>query len=327
MKLLYSYKIKGLNLIMSKHAYLIIANGEFNQLQFLLELLDDSRNDIYLLIDRKVEFNSDLKYRITQNVHLSRIYFYNNIIINWGDSSQITAEMYLFTTANQNGPYDYYHLLSGKDLPLHSQDYIHNFFDKNPNKLFLTIPSKEIYKKNNIPKRVIYKRKFIRFYERSNLNKYGKGIFKILEYINLITQIITGSANRRKETLPYIGYSSNWLSLNEESVKYLIDKRKRIYDLFHNTFLCDELFVPTILFENPKFKKMLYTDSTIHNLPNELQGNLRYINWWDGSPYTWTDNDLDKIQHARDLGHLFSRKFDLSASPNMKKFILKLCQN
>lgn len=38
---------------MQKHAYLIIANRNPGQLQTLLTLLDDSRNDIYLLVDRK----------------------------------------------------------------------------------------------------------------------------------------------------------------------------------------------------------------------------------------------------------------------------------
>jgi len=36
-----------------KHAYMIIAHTNFEQLQTLLDLLDDERNDIYLHIDKK----------------------------------------------------------------------------------------------------------------------------------------------------------------------------------------------------------------------------------------------------------------------------------
>lgn len=36
-----------------KHAYLIIANRNPRQLQNLLNTIDDSRNDIFLLIDAK----------------------------------------------------------------------------------------------------------------------------------------------------------------------------------------------------------------------------------------------------------------------------------
>ncbi|MDN5954725.1 MAG: hypothetical protein L0H99_12605 [Loigolactobacillus coryniformis] len=39
------------------HAYLIIANRNFKQLNLLLRLLDDSRNDIYLLIDQKATYD------------------------------------------------------------------------------------------------------------------------------------------------------------------------------------------------------------------------------------------------------------------------------
>ena len=38
-----------------KHAFLIIAHNKFNQLQLLLNLLDDERNDIYVHIDKKVK--------------------------------------------------------------------------------------------------------------------------------------------------------------------------------------------------------------------------------------------------------------------------------
>ena len=39
----------------NKHAFLIIAHGKFNQLQILLNLLDDERNDLYVHIDKKAQ--------------------------------------------------------------------------------------------------------------------------------------------------------------------------------------------------------------------------------------------------------------------------------
>lgn len=40
-----------------KHAYLIIAHSNLKQLQQLLLLLDDPRNDIYIHIDKKSKLN------------------------------------------------------------------------------------------------------------------------------------------------------------------------------------------------------------------------------------------------------------------------------
>lgn len=39
-----------------KHAYLIMAHTQFEQLGVLLELLDYGENDIYLHIDKKAKF-------------------------------------------------------------------------------------------------------------------------------------------------------------------------------------------------------------------------------------------------------------------------------
>ena len=36
-----------------KHAYCILAHSQWNQLQLLIDAIDDSRNDIYLHIDKK----------------------------------------------------------------------------------------------------------------------------------------------------------------------------------------------------------------------------------------------------------------------------------
>lgn len=36
-----------------KHAYCIMAHGNWKQLQLLLDIIDDRRNDIYLHVDAK----------------------------------------------------------------------------------------------------------------------------------------------------------------------------------------------------------------------------------------------------------------------------------
>ena len=42
-----------------RHAYLILAHHHFGQLRKLISLLDDPRNDIYVHVDRKAEFNPE----------------------------------------------------------------------------------------------------------------------------------------------------------------------------------------------------------------------------------------------------------------------------
>ncbi len=64
---------------------------------------------------------------------------FKKVDVGWGEDSQIECEMFLFNEAYKKGPFDYYHLLSGVDLPLKSNDYIHDFFDQNKGKEFVGI--------------------------------------------------------------------------------------------------------------------------------------------------------------------------------------------
>ena len=109
---------------MKKHAYLIMAHNNWKILEKLLILLDDKRNDIYLHIDLKSDFID-----FSSKVHNANLFIFHEIDVRWGDISLIQVEFFLFKTAYCKGNYSYYHLISGSDLPLKTQDEIHAFFD------------------------------------------------------------------------------------------------------------------------------------------------------------------------------------------------------
>ena len=44
-----------------KHAYLILAHNQFEQLAFLVSLLDHQNNDIFIHVDKKSNFNDSQK--------------------------------------------------------------------------------------------------------------------------------------------------------------------------------------------------------------------------------------------------------------------------
>ena len=65
---------------MKKHAYLIMAHTNFNQLQTLISILDDPRNDIYVHVDKRAtKFNE--RYYVTK---FSKLIFINRKAVNWG---------------------------------------------------------------------------------------------------------------------------------------------------------------------------------------------------------------------------------------------------
>lgn len=98
-----------------KHAYLIQAHNNKNQLLKLIHSLDYELNDIYIHIDAKsdlIQFVNEFK------CNKAKLYVVNSIKQHWGGFSQIHAEMILLESAFKNGPYLRYHLISGSDIPL-----------------------------------------------------------------------------------------------------------------------------------------------------------------------------------------------------------------
>ena len=118
---------------MKKHAYLIKAHHQFALLRKLLMLLDDERNDIYIHIGMDVKFERE---ELKGVVKKSALYFVESVREQWGGYSQIQSELILFQAAWEHG-YAYYHLISGVDLPIKTQDEIHEFFHEHYGKEFI----------------------------------------------------------------------------------------------------------------------------------------------------------------------------------------------
>lgn len=107
-----------------KDAYLILAHRNDYLFNTLIELLDNENNDIYIHMDKKTKnINEEL---LKNKVKKSNIYFVNRIKCNWGGFSLVKAELNLLEEATKNN-YRYYHLLSGQDLPIKSQNEIYVF--------------------------------------------------------------------------------------------------------------------------------------------------------------------------------------------------------
>ena len=113
---------------MGRHAYCIIAHQDRYNLETLLKLIDDERNVVYLLPDKKSPsgFSGGLSMH---RASLTVIPPEKRIDIRWGGLSQVKAELLLFKEALAGPGFSYLHLLSGADLPIKTQDQIHTFFE------------------------------------------------------------------------------------------------------------------------------------------------------------------------------------------------------
>lgn len=269
-----------------KHAYLILAHSEFKLLQILVSCLDDFRNDIFVHIDYKVKVLPELR------TEKSGLYLLENRLdVRWGDVSQIQAEYALFETALANGPYQYYHLLSGVDLPLKSQDYIHQFFNENIGKEFIG------YTNETLPSTIERKVQRWHLFPRQFRNK--SLVIRIPRATVLVFQELFGIERNKNVNFKK---GSNWVSITEALVKYVVDNKAWALKVFRNTFCGDEFFIQTLCW-NSIFRKNLYNEI------DDGTGCMRAIGWRNGILIDWGPNDYDVLKESPAL---FARKFNSS---------------
>lgn len=281
---------------MGKHAYLIMAHNNFSILRKLIQLIDDKRNDIYLHIDKKVtDFNPQ---EFTQIPQKSNIYFVPRGKVNWGGFSQIECELTLLQEAVKE-KYEYYHLISGVDLPLKTQDEIHAIFDENKGKEFVHFTDEPGLERCHIAERIQYyhiaqehlKSKITVVRSISNrVRKYSLAIQKKFH------------VNRLKTCPLQIRFGANWFSITHAFACYVLQQKERIKKVFSCSSCADELFIQTLLY-NSEFCSHLYYDK----MDNSYLANLRAIDWERGQPYTYRIEDFDTLISSP---YVFARKFD-----------------
>lgn len=267
-----------------KHAFLIIAHNELRILNILLTMLDDSRNDIFLHLDKKWRLNiQDLYHPQKANLFFLK----KRMDIRWGDISSIKLEFRLFRMAYENGPYLYYHLLSGTDLPIKSQDYIHEFFQKNYGKEFVGFAQG----KDN---RIDCYNKVMKFHFFS---RHFHSSSKLLVNIRTRLENILNKYLTRSSSISF-KKGTNWVSITNECCQYILSKEKSILRRFRFTQCGDEIFLQTLIY-NSAFYENCY------NLSDEYVSNQREIDWKRGNPYNWTIEDKDYLLHS---DKIFARK-------------------
>lgn len=281
---------------MGKHAYLILAHKNFRQLRKLIELLDDDRNDIFVHVDAKAEdFDPELFKNAATRSGLT--FLPKRISVNWGGVSIMRSELALLKAATAAGHYDYYHLLSGQDLPIKSQDYIHDFFYTHKGTEFVSLWE---FKKST-PSRFSY---YTIFPE-------GEGRFRT-RIVNHVFKGLQMAVGHRINRDVRFAFGSQWFSITDDLARFVVANEQWLERVFSRTSTCDEIFLQTLVC-NSRFCEHLYVPSAIKNQKEINMANLRFIDWTRGEsvrhPWTFRVGDLELLQG---VDHLWARKFDES---------------
>lgn len=287
---------------MKKHAYLIMAHTQPELLKKLLMVLDDERNDIYLHIDSKAE---NFPMRETAEVlKKAKCTFTERTDVKWGSYSQIHCELVLLKEAVKS-EHAYYHLLSGMDLPIKSQDHIHAFFEIYDGLEFVD---------EDLPK--ISEQALSRV--RYSHNFYGKAgsVKDLLGALETKGQKLFGVDKTKKYENIVFQKGRNWFSITHGLAKLVVEKENRIREVFGHSVCGDELFLQTVA-RNSEFSKKICNPNTMPEIPD-----TRYIDWKRGNnnnPYIFREGDYAELKNAKGL---FARKFDLNVDRNI---VEKIC--
>ena len=281
-----------------RHAWLIITHGSFAILEKQLRFLDSENADFYIHVDARVKDFDFAHFRsIPQK---SRVTFIDRAPISWGHFSQIDCELRLLRAAVP-GRYDYYHLLSGVDVPVKTRQYIENYFSSvRPGTNFVH------FQQETIESEYLDRVKFYYPLQRWNLQ-------------NRVIRL----ALRRAEVLlerPFVdrtksfpaGYvfqkGANWFSITHALAEYVLSQEAWLREHYRSTFCGDEVFLQSLVINSP-FRDTLSSDYR----GDDHKPCLRYIDWQRGKPYSFRNGDYEELASTPDE-YLFARTFEYCAT-------------
>lgn len=301
-----------------KHAFLIIAHNNWNQLCQLIKAVDSEKCDFFIHVNSKIDFKKDTADKVKMSAQKSKVIFSERVPITWGDFGICEASLVMLRAAISSGGYDYYHLLTGSDLLLKNIDDFDSFFEKNlycnkdknkkTNYIKVGLPNKKL------ASRIYYYNFFISFWRNPN-----SIIRKIATLSNSILGCIQKNLgiNRWRKVEMRLYHGSSWWSVSDEFAEYLLGKFEWIKVQFAMmTFAADE-FVPQTVIMNSPFKNSIYVPT------DDMDASLRLIDWKRGngygSPHIWRMEDKCKVT---DSNNLIGRKFDEVVDKDIVDYIL-----
>lgn len=279
-------------------AFLIMAHEKPENLKLLLQQLDHTEHAFFIHIDQKSKLTEELieSWKIK-----SPITFVENKNVIWGAYSQIEAEMVLLEAAIK-GDFNYYHLLSGIDFPIKSNQALQAFLQKNAGREFVQFQKEKISEKNF--KRVKY------YYLLQEYVGKKKNIFWAIQKISVLLQKAVGiDRTKKNRNFEEFQMGANWFSITNALAHYVVKQKLEIEQTFKYTQNGDELFLQTIILNSP-FRQNLY-----HlKFDNSTESNLRYVYWENDTPKILSDTDFQRLKSGNEF---FARKFDYQTSQGL----------
>lgn len=285
---------------MEKHAFLIIAHKHDLTFRSLLTLLDDERNDIFIHMDKKNKgYDPEETKKLLKH---SNLYHTKRLSVNWGGYNQIATELLLLEEATSKGKYQYYHLLSGEDLPIKPMQIIHKTFDEINGLECVSFAGNKDVTGDRVRQYHLF-----RNHIKRGKNKILAGIEKVSVKFQKIIHVY-----RNKDVNFYKGI--NWFSITDAFARYVVSQKEWIHKIFKFSSCADELLIQTLVM-NSEFKDHIHQGNSNESI-------FRLIQFVKESPREFIMDDWKELEESK---MLFARKFNSNKSPELiEKLVEKL---
>lgn len=290
---------------------MIMAHSDPALLRTLVELLDDSRNDLFLHIDAR---SNDIDIAsVARHVTRAKITILPRTAVNWGGFSQVRCELALLREATRS-PHLYYHLLSGSDIPLLGNDRLHDFFASRAGAEFIH------FVPGSLPNHIKDRTRVRRLFPEARSSQATRGV----HYVQSRAERLSSTAQRRVRKVPDWRWGSQWFSITDDFARYVLQNRNWIVDTFSRTACADEHFLQTMVIDSPFVERLSVAPDSV-----QRNGSARLIDWARGdgrSPHTWRIEDLNRLRRAPEDGYAFARKFNSSVDHQVIDEVVRMVQ-
>lgn len=274
-----------------KHAYLIMAHHRPDLLRELLDAIDDSRNDIYLHVDKKSTDIFDL------NMKYAKLYQIDSMSINWGGYSQVEGTYRLLKKATTSGEYQYYHFLTGATFPLKNQNEMHRFFDTYEGKQFIG------YVSPNMERKTIERVKYHAVLPEAGAKKGVTGkLLRESRNMGYSIQKLLRIDYFKHYNMEYKKGIAYW-SITDELARFLLQKEGIAREMLLHSVSGDEVFVQTLTY-NSLFKEAIY------QIGNEWEGSQREVPWGQFGNRPGNNFAMEDLDYLINSNRCFALKFE-----------------
>lgn len=274
-----------------KHAILITAYKDFQQLADLVDEFPAADYNVYIHIDKKSKVEEKVISNLLSNENVKCVE--RKYVINWGGLNHLNAFLHLSRIALQDAENIYFHAITAQDFPLKNTKYFNQLLlsqdgDQKGYMEFFPLPTSQ-WKNGGMDRLEYY---YLNTYF-NHFTKIGRAIIK--RAVDIQKKFHIKREVQFKEKL--YGGATYW-TLPRNILQYVIDfteKKPDIYRRLRNVMVAEEFYFQTVLM------------NSVH-ANNMINDSLRFMDWEHGNDYGPAFLTIANYEEIINSNKLFARK-------------------